>query len=92
MACGKPVVATAVGGMQDTVVDGVTGRLVPPRDPRSLAAALSDLLANDDQRAAYGRAARGRVENHYTWTSVVERIADRYLEVVAAAALPVRVG
>jgi glycosyltransferase involved in cell wall biosynthesis len=90
MACGKPVVATAVGGMQDTVVDGVTGRLVPPRDPKALAAALSDLLADDDQRAAYGRAARGRVETHYTWTSIAERVSERYAEAVAAAPLPVR--
>ena len=92
MACGMPVVATAVGGMQDTVIDGVTGRLVPPHDPQALAAALSGLLADDDQRAAYGRAARARVESHYTWTSVTQRIADRYAEVVAAARLPVRAG
>ena len=92
MACGKPVVATAVGGMQDTVIDGVTGRLVPPHDPQALAAALSGLLADDDQRAAYGRAARARVESHYTWTSVTQRIADRYAEVVTAARLPVRAG
>jgi D-inositol-3-phosphate glycosyltransferase len=88
MACAKPVVATAVGGLQDTVVDGVTGRLVPPRDPGPLAAALADLLADAQQRAAYGRAARARVENHYTWTSVAERVADRYSEAVAAALLP----
>ena len=88
MACGKPVVATAVGGLQDTVIDGVTGRLVPPRDPEALAAALAELLADEQLRAAYGAAARARVEKHYTWTSVAERVAERYADAVAAAPLP----
>ena len=50
MACGVPVVATAVGGLIDTVVDGVTGDLVPPRDPRALGAALRRLLADEMRR------------------------------------------
>src|SRR5690606_22947511 len=44
MACGVPVVATAVGGLTDTVVDGLTGDLVPPRDPHALGTALRRLL------------------------------------------------
>src|SRR3954451_5627433 len=51
MACGIPVVASAVGGMIDTVVDGVTGRHVPPRDPHRLAAVLRELLADPRARA-----------------------------------------
>ena len=50
MACGRPVVASAVGGIQDTVVDQVTGLLVPPRRPDLLAAALRDLLGFPDPR------------------------------------------
>src|SRR5690606_9408897 len=58
MACGVPVVASAVGGMIDTVVDGVTGVHVPPRDPERLAEALTALLddAGAARRARYGAA------------------------------------
>ena len=63
MACGVPVVATAVGGQIDSVVDGVTGVHVPPRDPAALAAALRDLLDHPERRARARRrrgAARAR--------------------------------
>ena len=60
MACGVPVVATAVGGLIDTVVDGVTGVHVPPRDPAALAAALRELLADGARRAQLGRDGRPR--------------------------------
>ncbi|HEX2301398.1 MAG TPA: glycosyltransferase, partial [Pseudonocardiaceae bacterium] len=52
MACGVPVVASAVGGMLDTVVDGMTGLLVPPRCPERIAEAVGDLLADPARRAA----------------------------------------
>ena len=54
MACGRPVLATAVGGLVDTVVDGVTGRHVPPRRPDLLAAAMRELLADPDARDGDG--------------------------------------
>ena len=85
MACGIPVVATAVGGLLDTVVDGVTGRLVPPRDPSALAAALRDLLANPDLRHAYGRAGRVRVERSYSWDAVARRTATAYQQALSRA-------
>src|SRR5699024_813024 len=56
MACGVPVVATAVGGQTDSVVDGVTGALVPPRDPDALAATLRGLLGDPARRARLGAA------------------------------------
>jgi D-inositol-3-phosphate glycosyltransferase len=55
MACGVPVVATAVGGQIDSIVHGVTGVHVPPRDPAALAAVLRDLLRDDRLRAELGR-------------------------------------
>ena len=60
MACGVPVVASAVGGLPDTVVDGVTGVHVPPRDPAALAAAVRALLADPLRRAAFGAAGARR--------------------------------
>jgi D-inositol-3-phosphate glycosyltransferase len=70
MACGVPVVASAVGGLTDTVVDRATGWLVPARDPVVLTSALRTLLADPARRAAMGAAGRERVEQWYTWPGV----------------------
>src|SRR5207302_1759145 len=56
MACGVPVIASAVGGLTDTVVHGETGLLVPPRDPAAVAEAAKRLLACPVMRASFGRA------------------------------------
>ncbi len=78
MACGVPVVASAVGGMLDTVVDDVTGRLVPPRDPQRCADAINPILAGTRLRAALGRNGRARVEQRYSWDRVAEETAAVY--------------
>lgn len=83
MACGRPVVATAVGGLVDTVADGVTGDLVPPRDPARLGAALAALLDDDDRRAAYGTAGVARVRARYRWSRVVADTEAVYRQVLA---------
>ncbi|MDX6703584.1 MAG: hypothetical protein QOF26_3810 [Baekduia sp.] len=83
MACGTPVVASAVGGMIDTVVDGVTGRHVPPRDPERLASVLRDLLADPGARAAQGRAGVRRTRQLYDWDRVALATLDVYQELVA---------
>jgi glycosyltransferase involved in cell wall biosynthesis len=67
MACGTAVVASAVGGHLDTVADGVTGLLVPPRDPAALAARLDHLLAAPERRQALGRAGAARARARYSW-------------------------
>lgn len=78
MACGTPVVATAVGGQLDTVVDGTTGLLVPADDDHDLGAALRALLADPDRLARYGAAGRARVLAHYTWDRVADGVAGVY--------------
>jgi glycosyltransferase involved in cell wall biosynthesis/phosphoheptose isomerase len=83
MACGVPVVATAVGGMIDSVVDQRTGVHVPPRDPDRLAEALADLLAHPAARRRYGAAGVKRARRLYDW----RRIAAQACEVYAAVAL-----
>jgi glycosyltransferase involved in cell wall biosynthesis len=84
MACGRPVVATAVGGLVDTVADGVTGDLVPPRDPAQLGAALAALLDDDDRRAAYGAAGVARARARYRWARVVADTEAVYRQVLAS--------
>ncbi|MEJ5944603.1 glycosyltransferase [Pseudokineococcus basanitobsidens] len=87
MACGVPVVGTAVGGLLDTVEDGVSGALVPPRDPVALAAALGRLLDDPDRRSAWGRAGRRRAQEGYGWGSVAARTEDVYAGVLARTRL-----
>ncbi|UOY00159.1 glycosyltransferase [Blastococcus sp. PRF04-17] len=82
MACGRPVVATAVGGLQDSVVDGVTGELVPPRDPARLGEVLAALLADDERRAAYGAAGIKRARARYRWSRVVADTESVYRQVL----------
>jgi glycosyltransferase involved in cell wall biosynthesis len=84
MACGRPVVGTAVGGLLDTVVPGTTGELVPPRRPEQLARALRSLLDDADLRAAYGRAARQRAVACYDWRRVVSETENVYRAVAGA--------
>ena len=84
MACGRPVVAAAVGGLRDTVVDGATGLLVPPRDPAQLASALRMLLGSERGRA-FGAAGRRRVCSRYTWDRVAADTVKVYQRLCAAS-------
>jgi D-inositol-3-phosphate glycosyltransferase len=70
MACGTAVIASAVGGHLDTVTDGVTGLLVPARDPDALAARLRELLAAPRQRMALGSAGAARARSRYSWDRI----------------------
>ncbi|GGU09744.1 glycosyltransferase [Streptomyces coeruleorubidus] len=84
MACGVPVVASAVGGQLDTVADPGTGRLVPPRDAEALARAVAGLLADPAARAACGAAGRRRVLGRYGWGQVAAATEAAYCEVLDA--------
>jgi alpha-maltose-1-phosphate synthase len=96
MACETPVVASAVGGIPEVVEHGTTGLLVVPEileptevEPRhpeqfskDLAAAVNALLANPDLRSTMARAARARVEQHFSWTSIARRTLEFYGDVI----------
>jgi glycosyltransferase involved in cell wall biosynthesis len=77
MACGVPVVGTAVGGLLDTVVEGTTGLLVPPQRPERLAAALDELLRDPHRRRRMGSAGARRA-NGYRWPRVAAAVLDAY--------------
>jgi D-inositol-3-phosphate glycosyltransferase len=69
MACGTAVIASAVGGHLDTIADGVTGLLVPPRDIEALAGALSGLLSQPERLRALGAAGAARAPR-YSWDRI----------------------
>jgi glycosyltransferase involved in cell wall biosynthesis len=84
MACGVPVIGTAVGGLTDTIVDGRTGDLVPPHDPRALGQALRRLLDDPVRRLAYATAGLDRARQLYSWQVTADRLIDVYAAVAAA--------
>jgi glycosyltransferase involved in cell wall biosynthesis len=83
MSCGVPVVASSVGGLVDTVVDGVTGIHVPPRRPAPIAEALRTLLADAALRARLGAAGVERARARYGW----DRVAASTLAVYGRLAM-----
>ena len=78
MAYGRPVVASAVGGFLDLVVDGETGLLVPPGDVAALRQALERLLGDPDLRRRMGEAARERIRERFSWEAVTEATIELY--------------
>jgi glycosyltransferase involved in cell wall biosynthesis len=86
MACGLPVIANAAGALPEVVgTDGSAGRLVPPRDPRALAAAIREVLAEPERAERMGRAARARVERAFRWSDAAARLVEVFAETRRAA-------
>jgi glycosyltransferase involved in cell wall biosynthesis len=83
MAYGRPVVASAVGGLLDLVVDGETGLLVPPRDVQALRGALERLVRDRRLRRRLGEAGRERARRHFAWPAVTSATIDAYEEALA---------
>jgi glycosyltransferase involved in cell wall biosynthesis len=83
MACGKPVIGAAVGGLLDTVDPETTGVLVPPRSPEDVAKAMRRLLDDDALRAAMGRSAHIRARRDFPWRVVARRTVGTYERVCA---------
>lgn len=78
MAMGRPVIATAHGGSLETVVDGVNGWLVPPGEPRAMAAALRQALADRGSLARVGEEGRRWVNQHFTASLMCSKTVDLY--------------
>ena len=92
MAAGRAVVATRVGGSPDAVEDGVTGLLVPPRDPGSLAAAIETLAADDDRRRLMGERARDVAAERFTASAAVGALEALYDRLAGARRSSARAG
>src|SRR5439155_7565227 len=85
MAAGVPVVATRVGGNPEVVEEGVTGLLVPPRDPQALASGICRLLENPELGSRFGRAGRQRVAQHFSLERMVRETETLYLQLIRKA-------
>jgi len=86
MACGLPVIANAVGALPEVVgSDGEAGRLVPPRDARALALAISQVLADPLRAARMGRGARARIARLFRWRDSAAQLVDVFEETIRAA-------
>jgi glycosyltransferase involved in cell wall biosynthesis len=86
MSCARPVIGSAVGGLLDSVADGETGLLVPPRDPAAVADAARRLLGDQTLRRRLGRAGRQRAEERFDWARVAEQVEQAYAEVASREA------
>jgi len=85
MAMGKPVVAAAVGGLQELIRDGETGLLCPPEDPAALATSLLELAAAPGRRAALAAGARSFVCNERDWTHLAPLYERVYRSLVSSS-------
>lgn len=77
-ACGRPAIVTDVPGCREVVVDGVSGLMVPPRDPEALAEAILDLAANAEQRRQFAVAIRDLVEVQFAEPAIVSETLALY--------------
>jgi glycosyltransferase involved in cell wall biosynthesis len=80
MACGRPVIATDVGGVAEAVAD--SGLMVPPRDPAAVARAAIELLGDPERRRSLGRRARDRVLEHFTLEQCIANYRDLYRDLM----------
>ena len=78
MSCGLPAICTNVAAMPESVVDGITGFVVPPDDLEAMRRAIVTLCTDDALAARMGAAARARMLAHFTWEAVVERCLEAY--------------
>jgi glycosyltransferase involved in cell wall biosynthesis len=85
MAVGLPIVSSDVGGVAEALTDGVTGLLVPARDPGATAAALNRLLADEQLRIRLGTAAHRSVSTRFTRTAMVAGMSAVYRELLEAS-------
>ena len=77
-ACGRPIVATKVGGIPEVVLDGENGILIEPRNPEQLVNAIGQLLDHPELCQRMGEAGRRRVIENYSWQENTEKVKTTY--------------
>jgi glycosyltransferase involved in cell wall biosynthesis len=82
MAAGRPVVATQVGGLTESIIDGVTGALVPPRDSAALAAAIAKLARSRPLAGSMGNEGRERVRRYFSLENMARKNEAYYYELL----------
>lgn len=82
MACGKPVIATNVGGPTEIIQDRVNGLLVPPANPEAMAAQIVRLMGDENERRRIGRNARETVLQRFSWSVVAEQYHQLYSSIL----------
>ncbi len=87
MACGTPVVASAVGGLKFTVISEETGLLVPPHDVAKFAQAIERILTDDLWSRKVRKQASLRVQQNFSWTGVAIQLSDLYRRLLAQSLL-----
>ena len=88
MASELPVVGTDVNGTNELVIHGVTGLLVPPRDPTALAQSLTTLLLDAQMRREMGRRGRRRVEEEFDLRKTTRQLEEFYASIVSVSTDP----
>jgi glycosyltransferase involved in cell wall biosynthesis len=85
MACGTPVVASAIDGIPEVVIDGKNGFIVPVKNPKAIASVIVRLLEDEELRERIGQAARQTIQEHFTWEEVANRTLKCYTDLLEAA-------
>lgn len=88
MGCGRPVIASAIGGIPEQVIDGENGLLVPSRDSAALGKAVTGLLLDPQRRHAYGAASRRRAETLFAMPRFIAEYESLFQEMVATRQAP----
>jgi glycosyltransferase involved in cell wall biosynthesis len=83
MACGTPVIGTNVGGIRFSIKDGVTGSLVPPRQPKKLAQKIQDIISDQGKLSRMALSAVKHVNTWFTWAKVAEQVNELYEHVLS---------
>lgn len=85
LAAGLPVIATALGGNLEAVLDGVTGLLIPPNDPEALVGGLRRLLQNPDSAATFAKAGQEHAQKEFSFERLVAEVDHLYSQLQSAA-------
>ncbi|MGY3211401.1 glycosyltransferase family 4 protein [Mucilaginibacter sp. HD30] len=92
MACGTPVIGANVGGVKYSVADNITGALVPPDDPQSLAQKIFELISDQNKLDQMGQNAIEHVNTNFTWHKVAEQVGALYRQLTTKPGVGINIG